>query len=243
MQEISNKQHLLAEDTLGNELIPSLCNLHIAHYIDCHILSVFSAKEKNLLAYKVTNPISNLDDVEPWMHAKFNTVVHISFSNEYQITPASFCENKFNTQKTSNTVIIDFSNTYRQAAIHYLNVLIEYHLSQKLFNQIYIYRTANDYTILLMNGDQCLLANTYTCDNEHEVLYFLLNALQISDILPSDTSLKMDYSIGMDIELIKFLIPHFAHSEILKYPSHVLNPEIPALSEKLFACYAASLCV
>lgn len=243
MQEISNKQHLLAEYYSEKDLVHSLCDLYVVHYTDCSVLVAFSSREKNLMAYKVSLPTDQLMLIEPWMKSDFNKITTLSFSTQFIVSPASFVANTYNVQKQSGSVMVDFNNQFPTASIHYLNALITYHLSKKLANQLYLYRTGNMYTILLMNFEQCLLANTYECDNETEVLYFLLNALQISDLLPSDATLNIDYSILKQTEMVKFLSPHFSKNIILNYEFETINPAVPDLQQKLFACYAASLCV
>lgn len=243
MQETSNKQHLLAEYYSEKDLVYSLCDLYVSHYTDCSILVAFSSREKNLMAYKITHPSDQLMNIEPWMQADFNKTTIITFTSKFQVSPATFVANKYNQQKQSSTVMVDYDSSFSFTSLHYLNALITYHLSKKLASQLYLYRTGNMYTILLMNFEQCLLANTYECDNETEVLYFLLNALQISDLLPSDATLNIDYSILKQTEMVKFLSPHFSKNIILNYAFETLNPAVPDLQQKLFACYAASLCV
>lgn len=242
MQEITNKQHLLAEYYSEKDLVPSLCDLYVSHYTDCAVLVVFSSRDKNLIAYKITNPVDALEQIEPWLQSDFNQIISVSFTSDFFVTPSAFVANAYNTQKLSGSVMVDYNHTDSSKGTHYLNGLIQYHLLKKQANQLYLYRKGNQYTILLMNFEQCLLANSYTCDNETEVLYFLLNALQISDLLPSDATLNIDYSILKQTEMVKFLSPHFAKNISLSYAFEPSNPAVPDLEQKLFACYAASLC-
>ncbi len=242
MQEISNKQHLLAEHYSEKDLVPSLCDLYVSHYTDCAVLVVFSSRDKNLMGYKIANPVDQLAMVEPWMKADFNQIITVSFTTDFFVTPAAFVANAYNHQKLSGQVMVDYEDQHSTASVHYLNGLITYHLLKKQASQLYVYRTGNQYSILLMNFDQCLLANSYQCDNETEVLYFLLNALQISDLLPSDATLNLEYSILKQTEMVKFLSPHFSKNVVLNYAFEHENAAVPDLQEKLFACYAASLC-
>ena len=92
-QETGNKQHILAEDSIGNDIIPSLSNLFISRYPDCIVLAVFSCLEKKLLAYKITNPIDNLSQTEQWLNEEFNQITNISFTNHFEIVPKLFSEN------------------------------------------------------------------------------------------------------------------------------------------------------
>jgi hypothetical protein len=241
--ETGNKQHLLAEDTLSHkQVIPSLCNLFACHYADCSVLAVFSAKEKTLLAYKITNPVENLTEVEPWFHEDFNRITTVSFTGKYRVTPVAFSNNEYNQQQITAEINIDFRNNHTGNAIHYFNALIQFHLTKKQSNQLYIFRQGEDYSILLMDNEKCMLANTFNCDNGNEVLYFLLNSLQVNDLLPSDSTLNIDYSLTSNLPMVHFLAPHFAKTEILKFSFDKANHAIPQLQEKLFACYAGSLC-
>lgn len=242
MLEISNKQHLLAEYYSDKDLVTSLCDLYIAHYTDCSVLVAFSAREKNLIAYKIANPTEQLASVEPWMQADFNRIITVSFTADYFVSPAAFATNAYNQQKLSGNVMVDYDHPLPTASIHYLNALISFHLVKKQANQLYLFRTGSAYSILLLNFEQCLIANTYDCDNETEVLYFLLNALQISDLLPSEATLNIDYSIFQQAKMVQFLSPHFSKNNLLNFPFEPLNPAVPDLQQKLFACYAASLC-
>ncbi len=242
MQETSNKQHLLAEYYSEKELVPSLCDLYVSLFTDCAVLVAFSSRDKNLMAYKIANPVEQLSKVEPWMKADFNQIISVSFTTDFFATPEAFVANAYNHQNLSGQVMVDYEDQHSTASVHYLNGLITFHLLKKQASQLYVYRTGNQYSILLMNFDQCLLANSYQCDNETEVLYFLLNALQISDLLPSDATLNLDYSILKQTEMVKFLSPHFSKNVVLNYAFEHENPAVPDLQEKLFACYAASLC-
>ncbi len=242
-QETGSKQHILAEDTLGNTIVPSLCDLFIATYADCIVMAVFSCLEKHLMAYKIMLPVATPEEKESWYGENFNRRVDITFTHEYEITPELFSTHPYPAQDLRNGILISYQASSNSSHLHYLTALIAYHNTSKTNNQIYLFCKEDLYTILLMNGEDCLLANTYVCKNEHEVLYFILNSLQISDILPSESTLNMDHSIAIDDTLSRFLSPHIAQSTILNYSYEGINPEIPRLAEKLFACHAASLCV
>lgn len=241
--ETGNKQHILAEDTLGNHLIPSLSDLFIARYADCFTLAVFSCIEKKLLAYKITLPVDNLDETEHWLSDGFKSVTNVSFSHLYEIVPQLFSDGNYKAQNTINDILVAYNPENPKDSVHYLAALIRYHLIKKTSNQLYLYYAAGYYNILLMNNEECLLANAFECENENEVLYFLINALQISDILPSDTTLNIDYSLAANQLVVQFLRPHFAKTELTGFSFEGINHSIPKLPEKLFACYTASLCV
>ncbi len=240
--ETGNKQHILAEDSLGNHLIPSLNNLFIAEYGDCTVLAVFSCLEKKLLAYKITLPAENLKVKEPWLTEDFNSVTTLSFSHEFEITPLLFSNETFNGQNIIDRFLVAYKTDNPEGSIHYISALIGYHLIKKKHHQIYLFSQSDCYSFILMDGDQCLLANSFICDSENEVLYFLLNTLNISDILPSDTTLLIDYSLAKNTSLLAFLSPHIASTEFLEFSFEGMDQAIPQLPEKLFACYAASLC-
>lgn len=242
-QETGRKQHILAENTFGNDIIPSLSNLFIASYEDCTVLAVFSCLEKKLLGYKITKPGEPLKEIEQWMHEDFNLINHVSFSHLFEITPRTFSNTEYPSINNVNDKIIAYKEDNSSNTIHYSSAIISHHLVKKTGQHIYLYREGGFYIIVLLNGETCILANSFECENETEVLYFLLNALHISDILPSDTTLNLDYSILSDLPLVKFIEPHFIKTELLRYPLEEVNPAIPLLPEKLFACYAASLCV
>ncbi len=244
IQDKFNKQHIQAEYIIDQQqIIPSLSDLFVAHYPDCSVLAVFSSREKKFLGYKITNPVDNLADIEPWLNEDFNSINAVSFTSDYQVTPSSFSNNEYRKQHVTGEIAVNFNGPEPNIAVHYMNALIQFHLLKKQNNQLYIFNIADDYNILLMDNARCLLANTFKCKGENEVLYFLLNTLQVNDLLPSDNTLNIDYSLLHHPSMIRFLAPHFAKTEILRFSFDHTDDTIPQLPEKLFACYAASLCV
>ncbi|MES2616860.1 MAG: DUF3822 family protein [Bacteroidota bacterium] len=242
MHEHTNKQHLLAEDSPAHEMIPSLCDLVHIHYPSCIALAAFSSKDKRMMSYKIALPVTNITEVEPWFKENFNKITEVVTHTEYEVTPALFNSETFTDSKLSGQVSVNRTNALPNT-LHLVSALIDYHLIDKKAKQIYLFKNSTHYHILLMDGATCYLANTFKCDNNHEILYFLLNTIQISDLLPSETTLNIDYSIAEDQVLVDFIKPHFAFFNLLSAPGIIHHPVVPMLGEKLFGCYAAALCV
>ncbi len=143
-KEPISKQHILAEDTLGNPLIPSLSNLFVSHYPDCVVLAAYSCIEKKLLAYKITHPIADLSEKEHWLSEDFNRIISISFTHAYELVPHMFSDNAFNGQNIVNQLMVCYTTDQPENSIHYTTALIRYHLIKKLSHQIYLSKMAEE---------------------------------------------------------------------------------------------------
>lgn len=241
MAEPVNKQHLLAEDAPLHDMIPSLCDMFYYRSSNFIAMAVFSAGDKKMLSYKIALPVENIQAVEPWFNENFNTITEVATDTDYEAAPADFRNPEKGDRRITGNVSINRPD-HSNKSIHYMSVLIQYHLAEKKSAQLYIFSTASHYHILLMDRETCYLANAYKCDSHYEVLYFLLNSLQISDILPSDTTLNADISILENSALTDFIRPHFSQFTPLRVQGIAPHRVVESLAEKLFACNAAALC-
>jgi hypothetical protein len=76
-----------------------------------------------------------------------------------------------------------------------------------------------------------------------ELLYFLVNALEINDMSQEQTSLYADYSMLENPNWMDFLQPYFLEAKPLKLVHGEIDSHIPDLPEMLFANHLLSLCV
>ncbi|NQW43169.1 MAG: DUF3822 family protein [Bacteroidetes bacterium] len=238
--EIGVKLNLLAEGYLSEDVTLSLVNLFIINYTDSIVFSVYHTKTKEILAYAIYSNL-HFDNDCKWEQLAFNKVLYISMTSKYEVIPILFAsEDSINSKVRNSMCKIEYNDGVNNS--HFLDGVFEYHNQFMNDNCAYIYKMDDKISISIFKGKNLLLSNAFDCMDESEILYFIANAIQVSEIEKNSVKLFYDYSIMDKERMIYFLKPFFNEINSLKHPT-IKDDRIPNLEEKLFAGYAISLCV
>jgi len=239
-QDIGNKQDVIAIRYLEKEIQEAISNLFVTEYHDASVLSVYSNLSMQLLAVKVLSRTPLQSD--PWLEMPFNKIRKVDFNPLFSLVPAKFATPGINRGLAQDEPVYVQVNLAPDN-IHYVQGLLKHHGQHATAsNTMYIVQLADVYIMVLFKGKECVFANSFTCTSEHEVLYFILNALANADIAQRDTALLMDYSMISSIKFKDFFSPYFQSVEYLRLGQNELGNEIPYLHEMLFPNYLLSLC-
>ena len=124
-----------------------------------------------------------------------------------------------------------------------MNGIVNYNALRFETVKVYLFKCESVLNILIFKDKTCLFSNAFSCQNETEILYFVLAALEASDCKQDDANLFLDFNLTSNDEVVSFLMPYFKSVSALKFESDVLDEEILDLPELLFINYAMSLCV
>jgi hypothetical protein len=237
-QETGIKQDVIAIRVFEKEISEALSNLFITEYSDVNVLSVYSDLTGNLLAYKVIK--SSLDE-EPWLHAGFNRINYVDFHTGFSFIPGKFMTIEADGTGPEQTEIgIEYPIT--EAKLHYSKGLLKYHGTKK-DHAVYLYRILNTYAIFVFKGRNCVFANSFNCTNELELLYFIVNSIDLNGMRQDEVSLYLDYSMLRNEKTMEFLKPYFLGIYPLKVENPAIDTMLPFLPEMLFPNQLLSLCV
>jgi hypothetical protein len=237
-QETGMKQDVMAVRVFEKEISEALSNLFITEYSDVNVLSVYSDLTGNLLAYKVLQ--SALDE-DPWLHGGFNRKLTMDFHTGFNFVPGKFADNSINNGGAGHQEIgIEYPAT--EGKVHYSKGLLKYHGSKKS-DAVYVYRILNTYAIFVFKGRDCVFANSFTCTNELELLYFIVNSIDLNGMRQDEVSLYLDYSMLRNERIMEFLQPYFPGIYPLRAEHPQIDTMIPFLPEMLFPNQLLSLCV
>jgi hypothetical protein len=235
-QETSNRQGVIAIRSFEKEISEGLSNLFITEYREVNVFSVYSDLTKNLQAYKVLSKSSLGDD--SWLNSGFNKKLRMDFNPDFSFIPGKFAT--AGTDMPDGEIAIEFQHV--NGYMHYSGGLLKYHAGLKT-DAVYLYRTADTYSVFVFQGRVCVFANSFKCENENEVLYFILNALDINGMKQENTSLRLDFSLIETHVLPDYFRPYFMSVEPLRLVHPDIDDQIPMLHEMLFPNYLLSLCV
>jgi hypothetical protein len=236
-QEIDNKD-IMAIRYFEKEISETLSNLLITEYTDVTVLSIYSDLTKNLSAYKVLDKLGLSED--SWLNGVFNKKIRVDFNPGFSFIPKKFVSSGSEAMASDGEIEIECAE--RPDHVHYSMGLLKHH-AQKRQDAIYVYKSSNSYSIFIFQGKNCVFANSFKCENEFEVLYYILNALDVSRMGQETTSLYLDYSLLGDKQMMDLLQPYFMTVGPLRLDHHEIDPRIPLLPEMLFPNYLLSLCV
>jgi hypothetical protein len=234
-QEAGVKQDVIAIRVFEKEISEPLSNLFITEYSDVNVLSIYSDLTGALLAYKVIK--SSLDE-EPWLHAEFKHISYVDFHTGFNFIPGKF----ISTPADGGQMAIGIEYPATEGKVHYSKGLLKYHGTKK-DNAVYLYRILNTYAIFVFKGRDCVFANSFNCSNELELLYFIVNSIDLNGMRQDEMSLYLDYSMLRNEKTMEFLKPYFPGIYPLKTENPAIDAMIPFLPEMLFPNQLLSLCV
>jgi hypothetical protein len=70
----------------------------------------------------------------------------------------------------------------------------------------------------LFNQKQLQFSNVFAANTEHEVLYFIVAAIQAVQMEQSQLTLTVSYDLWQNTALINFLKPYFQGADCLRLP-------------------------
>lgn len=230
--ETGSKKYTIAERYFETGVQDHLCKLFVSNFPDFQVLSLYSDLRNELLAYKVIQ--QNSESIDPWLETPFMKIQKVDFNPNFDIIPNIATENK---QHNFNIVPVSpFGHK------HYIEGLFEFNLLFPEQAKVYLFSKNSDVTILVFKNDKCLFSNSFRCNSDTEILYFILNALEVSKLDRSSTQLYLDYTLSKDSSFVHFVEPYFKSVKSLQTPIDNPDNAVPFLLELLFPNYLLSLC-
>jgi hypothetical protein len=235
-QENGIKQDVIAIGAFEKEISESLSKLMITSYNDVDVLSVYSDLTNQLLAYKILGKSSLEND--PWVQAGFRNRLQMDFNTSFTFIPSKLAH-----PGAHHPGDLDIAIEYHKqgGSAHYSEGLLKYQASVKE-DSVCVYKVLNTYSVFIFTGKNCVFANSFNCSNELELLYFIINAIEVSGLSQEKVSVYLDYSIVRNEKNIEFLKPYFPAVKPLRLEHQDIDPLIPFLPEMLFANQLLSLC-
>ena len=237
--EIGHKD-IIAIRYFEKEIQEAISNLFITEYNDVTVLSIYSSLSKKLLALKVLNTSPLRSD--QWLDLPFHKITRMDFNPRFSFIPKKFMDMAgANSIQEGESVYVDVQ--MGEGHEHFTRGILEFHSQQLVSgNTLYVSQVEGVYIMVLFKGRTCVFANSFTCVNEQEVLYFMLNALSVNELAQGDTVVKLDYSMITSQKFREFFAPYFRSVDFLRVEQHEIGNEIPYLQEMLFPNYLLSLC-
>lgn len=233
--ETGSKKHIIAERLPDAGVVLSLCNLFVSDIAGFKVLSLYSSLSKRLEAYKILTAEDANHDA--WLNnGGFNAVYHTSFNPDFELVPSAF-------QSSGNSNYgADFTVKHESNGIHILYGIQRW-MQENKGVRVFIASVNDILTVLVYQNANCLFANSFSYKDQTELLYFVVNAMQITGVKQEETSLVLDYHCSHKYGLMEFLMPYFQHVQSLRVPFEDPDPEIEDLPELLMPNHLISLCV
>lgn len=235
--ETGSKKYIVAEGFFDSTVSEGLCNLFVSDLKQFRVLSVYSDLSKKLLAYKIMHQDPQATDI--WLSTQFLKTIHVDFNPHVELIPRKFSDSN------NSTLQITFSVQPEsvEGNQHYANGLFLYNQSLNEQSRIFLFKQDDFLSIYLFSGKNIVFSNTFECKNETEILYYTLNALQISNIKQDDTTLYLDFGLASDNSFTTFMKSYFKSVQNMQADMSNPDTEIPFLLELLFPNHLLSLCV
>lgn len=238
LTETGSKRFTIAEGFFETGVSENLCKLFISELRDFTVYSLYNDLSNKLLAYKLIRRNDELE--EPWLSAPFLKTIRVDFNPDTEIIPDKFSEVQSNGgDGDSISVHPPSANGY----MHYAKGLFKYNAFLDDNLKVYLFRQDLNLVIYIFEGRKCCFSNTFVCQNETEMLYFILSSLELSGNSQDNAAVYLDYYLASDPEFTRFIRQYFRSVKNMKPLMADPDPEIPFLSELLFPNYLLSLCV
>lgn len=233
---LEDKKHVLAEQTLESGVAEGLCNLYVCDYNQFKVLSLYSDLNRHLIAYKVLHQGDYYQ--EPWLNQSFRSVQQVDFNLDIQLLPAHFAQG--NVKET-----VPFVVEGRQASInsnHFIYGISRYNELRPELIKVYLFKHEQYFNIIIFKEKACVFCNTFNCQNDTEMLYFTLSALQTVECKQDDAAVFIDYPLSTLPQTAAFLKPYFKSVQVLQMDMDLSEDDFEQLPQLLFINYAMSLC-
>ena len=236
--ETGSKKHIIAERYLETGVAESLSNLFVSNYPAFKVLSLYADLSKRLIAYKILNQSEGI--IDPWFDAGFKDIITVDFNLEYSLVPIQFSDNS---SSFSNSTGFQIQGNKLISSNHFVYGIAEYNALILESSKVYLFKLDNILTVMIFKDKSCIFSNYFVCQNETEILYFVLSALESSDCAQDEANVFLDYHLASNGSAKQFLSPYFKSISNLRMENDLLDEEILDLPELLFINHAMSLCV
>jgi hypothetical protein len=237
--ETGNKKHIVAERILETDVSNTLCKLFVSNFPDYQVLSVYSELSKKLIAYKII--LQNSEQKDAWLETNFAETCEVDFNPIYDLIPNSF-RVKSTEQNHLNSQLYAISPEPPKGFKHYTQGLYYFNASKIGDCKVYLFWKDQHLDIVIFNAKTCLFANAFICNSETEMLYYILNAIQLSGNKQDNAQIFLDYNLLQQSSFMDLLQQYFTQIEHLTPPFENPDTEVPQLQELLFSNYLISLC-
>lgn len=234
--ESNSKKHIIAERVLDNGISLKLCNLFVSEISDFTVLSAYSSLSKQLVAYKILTSADAMQD--QWLsEAIFNEGYKVGFNPDFELVP-----NKLS--QVINPLNPDFKilEHVNHTELHLLYGIDKWMKDVK-GKKVFVFGRQDLITIVVYLDGQCLFANSFSYSDQTEILYFIINAIQICELKQDEVELILDYFCSHKFGLIEFFKPYFTSVKALQIPFENPDIEIQDLDQLLMPNHLGALCV
>ena len=232
--ETGSKKHIIAERILDSGTSFQLCNLFVSDIGNYKVLSLYSILSKKLVGYKIVNLQDALQD--DWLiNGGFNAVYNLNNHLDFELVPANF------SQQTSN-YNQSFYVVPESSGIHIMYGIDRFMQDHKDCS-VLVLGHQDHAGIVIYNQHHCVFSNSFKYADHTELLYYVVNAMQISGIKQEDANVILDYHCAHQYGLIDFLSSYFKSVSAMTIPFENPDPEIQDLSELLMPNHLIALCV
>jgi hypothetical protein len=208
---IGDKKHIVAEQPLKADESINLCNVYRCDWEAYEVLSVYSVLSKQLLAYKVMH--KGHADQDEWLSMPFNKKLLVSQTPKVQVVPNQFAQNNVSDQLPF-VIDSDLPKDHK----HILEGIAQWQLQKGSGQQLFVWYQDNQLLVVLFNQKQLQFSNVFAANTEHEVLYFIVAAIQAVQMEQSQLTLTVSYDLWQNTALINFLKPYFQGADCLRLP-------------------------
>lgn len=233
--DIGNKKTVVAERTLDSGVPDNLCNLFVSYVDKFTVFSIYSALSKKFVAYRVF-----LDHVpsESYSASSYNAVYRVGVDPDFELVPKGFA---------SQNLKMDGTDFLVESKLHGDEIHVAYGL-EKLAEEAtepmaWLFISGDVLSVLVAKDKRLQFANSFKYTDQTECLYFILNALKVTQTAQDETHLVVDYSSSQKFGLIEFLAPYFKTISKLSIPFENPDPEMEELPFLLAQNHLAALCV
>lgn len=236
--ETGNKKFVIAERFPDNGMPENLMNLYVSDLEHFKILSLYSSLSRQLLGYKV---FTQADDIEDeWLNSSsFNSVEHLNLDPDFELIPKAFSSDSAGSPESE--ILVSLNN--KKEGIHIAYALDKWASSINITNSVVLLNQSDLISIFVIGDRKILFANTFKYSDFTEILYFIINAIQLSEISQENTTLYLDFEMMRNLSFVEFVSPYFMDVAPLKVPFENPDPEIEILPELLFTNHIMALCV
>lgn len=235
--ETGSKKHIIAEHYFETEIADSLCNLYVCNYSDFKVLSLYADLNKRFIAYKILHQGEHSNEV--WLNTDFNRIIEVDLNPEFTLVPLQF---ETDSKPINQTIGFSVQGTRPIQSNHFVYGIAQYNFLNPEPVKVFLFKQEGLVNVLIFKDRNCVFSNVFNCQNETEILYFVVSALQTSDCQQAQTALYLDYALSIDSKTLNFFTPYFQSVSHLKLEMEQLDQEILHLPELLFINYAMSLC-
>ena len=236
--ETGSKKHIVAERYLETGVAESLSNLFVSNYPSFKVLSLYGDLSKRLIAYKILHQSEDVSD--PWLETEFKEVITVDFNPEFNLVPIKFSDNA---KVVGSDIGFHIIGDVSISSNHFAYGIASYNALRMESTKVYLFQQNNSLNVMIFKDRSCVFSNSFVCQNETEILYFVLNALESSDCTQGEANVFLDYHLASNESVRSFLSPYFKSVSNLRLENAFLDEEIIDLPELLFINHAMSLCV